>query len=234
MSTTPYSKVFDVVTKLIGNESEGEYTASPSTSSNKGTSTAPSKPFKAVAANKSLREVLLSAGYKSGTFVFELAAVIGTKEGYQKGSTNRPSRNNNPGNLTGTSYTDIDANVVLEPKNAKGERRFAKFSTPELGAKALVERKIKSWANGNYPGTIVNAPSKSKDANEYRSTWKVPNSLVDLSGKKVNITIEQFFYIYAPPSENNTEGYISSVLATLKKTYPEIKKTSRLIDYINK
>jgi hypothetical protein len=231
MSTTSYSKVFDIVTKLIGSEGEGEYT---STSSNRGTSTAPSKPFKAVAANKSLREVLLSAGYESGTFVFELAAIIGTKEGYQKGSKNRPSRNNNPGNLTGTSYKDIDAGVVLEPANSKGERRFAKFSTPEFGAKALVERKIKSWADGNYPGTIVNAPSKSKESNLYRSTWSVPNSLIGIAGKAVNITLEQFFYIYAPPSENNTEGYISSVLATLIKTYPKITRNSRLIDYIDK
>lgn len=231
MSTTPYPKVFDIVTKLIGSEGEGEYT---STSSNKGTSTAPTKAFKAVAANKSLKEVLISAGYKSGTFVFELAAVIGTKEGYQKGSTNRPSRNNNPGNLTGVSYKDIDAGVVLEPENAKGERRFAKFSTPELGAKALVERKIKSWARGNYPGTIVNGPGSSEGSNKYRATWKVPDSLKGLSGENINITLEQFFYIYAPPSENNTEGYLTSVLATLKKTYPEIKRTSKLIDYINK
>ena len=232
MSTTSYSKVFDIVTKLIGSEGEGEYTVSPSTTFNKGTSTAPTKTFKSVAANKSLKEVLISAGYKSGTFVFELAAVIGTKEGYQKGSTNRPSRNNNPGNLTGVSYKDIDAGVVLEPENAKGERRFAKFSTPELGVKALVERKIKSWAKGNYPGTIVNGSSKK--SNEYRSTWNVPDSLKGISGKKVNITLEQFFYIYAPPSENNTEGYLTSVLATLKKTYPEIKRISKLIDYIDK
>jgi hypothetical protein len=229
MSTTSYSKVFDIVTKLIGSEGEGEYT---STSSNRGTSTAPTKSFKAVAANKSLKEVLINAGYKSGTFVFELAAVIGTKEGYQKGSKNRPSRNNNPGNLTGTSYKDIDAGVVLEPANSKGERRFAKFSTPELGAEALVERKIKSWARGNYPGTIVNGASKK--SNEYRETWNVPDSLKGIAGKKVNITLEQFFYIYAPPSENNTEGYLSSVLSTLKKTYSEITKNSKLIDYINR
>jgi len=40
MSTTSYSKVFDIVTKLIGSEGEGEYTATPS---NRGTSTAPTK-----------------------------------------------------------------------------------------------------------------------------------------------------------------------------------------------
>ncbi len=161
-----------------------------------------------------------------------MAAIIGTKEGYQKGSKNRPSRNNNPGNLTGSSYKDLDPNVVLEPANAQGQRRFAKFSTPELGAKALVERKIKSWAKGDYPGTDVNGPSKKN--NEYRATWNVPNSLAGIANKKINLTIEQFFYIYAPPSENNTEGYISSVINSLKKTYPKITRLSKLIDFLDK
>jgi hypothetical protein len=186
----------------------------------------------AVASSKSLREVLIDAGYQASTFVFELALAIGSKEGYTKGSKNRPSRNNNPGNLTGTNYKDIDPGVVLEPANPKGERRFAKFTTPELGSKALVERKIKGWARGNYPGTIVNGDSKS--SNEYRKQWNVPNSLKGIAGKKVQLTIEQFFYIYAPPSENNTENYINSVVASLKKKYSNVTKTTRIIDYINK
>ena len=40
MSTTPYSKVFEIVKTLIGDGTEGEFTSS---SSNRGTSTAPSK-----------------------------------------------------------------------------------------------------------------------------------------------------------------------------------------------
>jgi hypothetical protein len=186
----------------------------------------------AVASSKSLREVLINAGYQASTFVFELALAIGSKEGYTKGSKNRPSRNNNPGNLTGTNYKDIDPGVVLEPANSKGERRFAKFTTPELGSKALVERKIKGWARGNYPGTIVTGDSKS--SNEYRKQWNVPNSLKGIAGKKTQLTIEQFFYIYAPPSENNTEKYINSVVASLKKKYSNVTKTTRIIDYINK
>jgi hypothetical protein len=186
----------------------------------------------AVASSKSLREVLINAGYQASTFVFELALAIGSKEGYTKGSKNRPSRNNNPGNLTGTNYKDIDPGVVLEPANSKGERRFAKFTTPELGSKALVERKIKGWARGNYPGTIVTGDSKS--SNEYRKQWNVPNSLKGIAGKKAQLTIEQFFYIYAPPSENNTEKYINSVVASLKKKYSNVTKTTRIIDYINK
>jgi len=186
----------------------------------------------AVASSKSLREVLINAGYQASTFVFELALAIGSKEGYTKGSKNRPSRNNNPGNLTGTNYKDIDPGVVLEPANSKGERRFAKFTTPELGSKALVERKIKGWARGNYPGTIVTGDSKS--SNEYRKQWNVPNSLKGIAGKKTQLTIEQFFYIYAPPSENNTEKYINSVVASLKKKYSNVTKITRIIDYINK
>jgi hypothetical protein len=186
----------------------------------------------AVASSKSLREVLINAGYQASTFVFELALAIGSKEGYIKGSKNRPSRNNNPGNLTGTNYKDIDPGVTLEPANSKGERRFAKFTTPELGSKALVERKIKGWARGNYPGTIVTGDSKS--SNEYRKQWNVPNSLKGIAGKKTQLTIEQFFYIYAPPSENNTEKYINSVVASLKKKYSNVTKITRIIDYINK
>jgi hypothetical protein len=33
-------------------------------------------------------------------------------------------------------------------------------------------------------------------------------------------TIAQFFYTYAPPNENNTEGYISSVVTSLKDKFP--------------
>jgi hypothetical protein len=47
MSTTPYSKVFDIVTKLIGSEGEGEYTAP---TPNKGSSSAPSNSTSKVSA----------------------------------------------------------------------------------------------------------------------------------------------------------------------------------------
>lgn len=199
---------------------------------NNSTFSAPSYKVAPVAQSKSLREVLINAGYKDSSFIFELALSIGSKEGYQKGSKNRPSRNNNPGNLGGSSYRDIDPGVVLEPPNSKGERRFAKFSTPELGSKALVEKKIKAWARGSYPGTIVNG-SKAV-SNQYRKTWNVPDSLKGIAGKKINLTIEQFFYIYAPPSENNTEGYIRSIISTLVKKYPNVTRFTKIIDYINK
>jgi hypothetical protein len=176
--------------------------------------------------NKTLREILTNAGYTPGTFNYELAKLIGTKEGYKPNSTNNPSRNNNPGNLTGTNFKDIDPGVTQSG-------RFAKFSTPELGAKALVERKIKPWSKGNYPGTIVNG---SKNVNDvYRKKYNIPNSLAGIAGKKVNLTIEQFFYIYAPPSDgNNTEKYIADIVILLKSKFPNINRLSKLIDYINK
>jgi hypothetical protein len=182
--------------------------------------------------NVSLREALINAGYAQGTFAHELAAVIGTKEGYKKGSSNRPSRNNNPGNLSGSNFKFIDPGVTLELPNPKGERIFAKFTSVELGSKALVETKIKAWGNGKYPGTIVNG---NKSANtSYQILWNVPKTLVGISGKGINLTIEQFFYIYAPPSQNNTEGYISSVVKSLNKNYPTITRYSKIIDWINK
>jgi hypothetical protein len=181
-------------------------------------------------ANKSLKEVLKSAGYQENSFEYVIALAIGTKEGYQKGSSNRPSRNNNPGNLAGSNFKFIDSNVQLEPPNSKGERRFAKFSKPEYGAKALVDTKIKKWAKGDYVGTIVNG--NSKDSNEYRKKYNVPDSLKGIANKKMPLTIEQFFYIYAPPSENNTEHYIDSVVNTLKKSFSNISRLSKMKDFL--
>ena len=185
------------------------------------------------AANKSLKEVLKGAGYKENTFAYELALVIGTKEGYQKGSKNRPSRNNNPGNLVGSGFKDIDPGVTLEPTGGDGRRVFAKFTTPELGSKALIEKKIKLWARGNYPGTVVN--SSSQQGKDYRKKWKVPSSLDGIANKNVQLTIEQFFYIYAPPNENNTEKYINSVISSLNRNgYPSVTRYSKIVDWINK
>ncbi len=186
-----------------------------------------------IPASASLKEVLKKAGYNEGTFVYEMALVIGTKEGYKKGSTNRPSRNNNPGNLawSQSEFSQLDPNATIEPPNSDGEQRFAKFSTPELGAKALVEKKIINWGQGKYPGTKVNG---CKQGNyDYRKEYNVPDSLACIAGKGVKLTIEQFIYIYAPPSDNNTERYINQVVNTLKKYYPQITRTSKIIDYIN-
>ena len=181
--------------------------------------------------SSSMKEVLKSAGYQENSFEFIIAMAIGAKEGYKKGSNNRPSRNNNPGNLAGSNFKSIDSNVQLEPPNSKGERKFAKFSKPEYGAKALIETKVKKWANGDYVGTVVNGPSKSSD--EYRKKWNVPDSLKGIANKKVPLTIEQFFYIYAPPSDgNDTEHYIESVVNSLKKSFSNISRLSKMKDFL--
>lgn len=185
-----------------------------------------------IAASSTLKQVLINAGYVPGTFAFEMALAIGTKEGYKKGSTTRASRNNNPGNLDGTAFRDIDPGVVLEPPGGDGRRRFAKFTTPELGAKALVEKKIRKWGNGIYPPTTVNSPSS--DGIAYRAKWRVPSSLNGIAGRGVKLTIEQFFYMYAPPHQNNTELYITQMVNTLKAKYPTITRYSRIIDFIDR
>jgi hypothetical protein len=198
-----------------------------------------------IASSSTLKQVLINAGYVPGTFAFEMALAVGTKEGYKKGSTNRPSRNNNPGNLDGSSFRDIDPGVVLEPPAGDGSRRFAKFTTPELGAKALIEKKIRKWGNGIYPATIVNGednsridePNKYGGARtnaEYRRIFRVPSSLKAISGRGVKLTLEQFFYIYAPPHQNNTELYITQIVNTLKTKYPTITRYSRIIDFIDR
>ena len=187
---------------------------------------------KALPASAGLAEVLKSAGYKEGTFAYEFALVIGTKEGYKKGSTNRPSRNNNPGNLVWSSgeFSTLDPSATIEPVNSQGQQRFAKFSTPELGSKALVEKKILKWAKGGYPSTITNGCKQASIT--YRSNNNVPDSLSCIGGKGVNLTIEQFIYIYAPPSENNTERYVNQVVTTLSKKIAGITRNSKIIDYL--
>jgi hypothetical protein len=201
--------------------------------SNQTSNSSPSLSFNFTPQSKTLEQVLLNTGYAKGTFKYELAYQIGKKEGFKQNSTNRPSRNNNPGNLVyAQSFKSIDPNVVLEPPNPKKERRFAKFSTPELGVRALVENKIVLWANGGYPATIVNGSSQK--AQNYRATYKVPASLNGIAGKQVKMTLEQFMYTYAPPSENNTEGYINNIVNSMKQKYSNFSRFSKLIDFLNK
>ena len=161
--------------------------------------------------NPLLKNVLQQAGYKPGTFVFEMALIIGTKEGWlpnvNGGAGSRAYRNNNPGNLDySNSLKRIDPKVIIEPGG-----RFARFSTAELGAKALVENVIKRWGNGNMPVTAGNQTLISP-----LSRWK----------KGTPPTLEQFMYTYAPPNENNTEAYIQNILTSLQKNYPKITRNS--------
>ncbi|MEE9647900.1 hypothetical protein [Enterobacter soli] len=87
---------------------------------------------------------------------------------------NRNFRNNNFGNL---NYVGQEG-ARLENANANGERRFARFDTPEEGIRALGNQ-LMSYSNG---------------------TSKV-------AGYKKLQSIDQIISLYAPKNENNTEAY---------------------------
>lgn len=191
---------------------QGQAADGTSTAERQGSTSAPIK------GSPLLKTVLEKAGYKPGTFEYEFALVIGTKEGWlpnaNGGKGSRSYRNNNPGNLDYSSaFTSIDPKVTVEPGG-----RFARFSTAELGAKALVEGKIKKWSKGNMPITAGNQTLLPK-----AKKWK----------KGDPPTIEQFMYTYAPPNENNTEGYIGSVVASLQKSYPKVTRDAKPKDYLS-
>jgi hypothetical protein len=174
--------------------------------------------LKATKGNSSLRQVIINAGYPESTKEYTFAYSIGTKEGWLStsngGKGSRSYRNNNPGNLVfSNNLRKIDPGVTLE-NNPYGSNKFAHFTTAELGAKALVEDKIKHWSNGNMPVTSGNTTliEQKKGGPQY---------------KKGNLpTIAQFVYTYAPPNENNTEQYISSLLADLKKIKSDTTRTT--------
>lgn len=164
-----------------------------------------------VKGNPLLKEVLKNAGYQPGTASYELALTIGTKEGWNPnangGIGSRSYRNNNPGNLDlGPLARSIDPNVTLE-NNPYGPNRFAAFSTAELGAKALVEIKIKRWAEGDMPPTAGNQSLLEKAIGK---RWKKPTPP----------SFREFMYTYAPPNENNTEGYLATVVSNLSNAFP--------------
>ena len=164
-----------------------------------------------VKGNPLLAEVLKAAGYNPGTISYEMALAIGSKEGWNPNANNgvgsRSYRNNNPGNLDySDSLRSIDPGVTLE-NNPYGANRFARFTTAELGAKALVETKIKRWADGRMPVTAGNQSLLSQAG--YRQ-WQ----------RSTPPTFREFFYTYAPPNENNTEGYVLSVVKNLRSKYP--------------
>ena len=159
-----------------------------------------------------LAEVLKNAGYQSDTAEYQIALTIGTKEGWNSlandGIGTRSYRNNNPGNLDiDSKIRIIDPNAELETNPFSDDNRFAKFSTAEKGAEALVETKIKRWATGDMPVTRGN------------------QSLIEGAGGQkwtsgTQPTFEQFMYTYAPPNENNTEGYLGTILSNLQAAYP--------------
>lgn len=163
-----------------------------------------------------LRTLFTNAGYTAGTFQYEIALAMATVEGYlpnyDNGRGDPAYRNKNPGNLVNDA-----ALKVIDPGVQKGAR-FAVFTTPELGAKALVEYKLRRWAKGKMPSTAGNStllPAAD-------SPWK----------KGQQPTIAQFFYTYAPPNENDTEGYIAKVLGSLQRTFPNVTRQTVIATYL--
>jgi hypothetical protein len=174
--------------------------------------------------NPSLKQVIINAGYPENTKEYIFAFSIGTKEGWLStsngGKGSRSYRNNNPGNLVfSNNLRKIDPGVTLE-NNPYGKNVFAHFTTAELGVRALVEDKIKRWGNGNMPVTPGNTTliEQKKGGPQYKN-GTLP-------------TIAQFVYTYAPPNENNTELYISNLLADLKKIKPDTNRTTLVKQFL--
>lgn len=162
----------------------------------------------------SLTDVLNQTNYAKTSAEYILAKIIGTQEGWlataNAGKGSRSYRNNNPGNLMyQSSFTTIDPKVIKEP-----DGKYAKFSSPILGAKALIDMKIKKWAAGFMPSTSTNLNMTPKY----------------VSGTKP--TIKQFMYTYAPPSENNTDQYINTIIAGVKTTYSKVSSSTKVYDIL--
>jgi len=172
-----------------------------------------------------LEEVIAASGYVKGTPYYEIAKIIATKEGWvptaNKGKGSRSYRNNNPGNLDyQADFKTIDPKVIVETMLDGTKGRYAEFSEPGFGSKALIDKKIIKWANGGMPITggnstlIVNA----KGGEKY------------IKGEKP--TVAQFFYTYAPPNENKTEEYIKGFIESIKKTKPNTTRETKVSDLL--
>jgi hypothetical protein len=197
---------------------------STSTSTPSQTSSTSTGNTRATKGNPSLRQVIINAGYPEGTKEYAFAYSIGIKEGWLStsngGKGSRSYRNNNPGNLVfSNNLRKIDPGVTLE-NNPYGKNVFAHFTTAELGVKALVEDKIKRWGNGNMPVT----PGNTTLIEQKKGGPKYKNGTLP--------TIAQFVYTYAPPNENNTELYISNLLADLKKVKPDTNRTTLVKQFL--
>jgi hypothetical protein len=163
--------------------------------------------------------IIIAAGYPEGSAPYTMAKIITTKEGWKQspngGKGTRSWRNNNPGNLDyQNNFKTLDPDVTIETKLNGSKGRYAKFSTPVLGMKALIEYKIIRWAGGNMPGTTGNQ-TMIVDANA-GAKW--------IKGEKP--TVAQFFYTYAPPNQNDTEAYIASFIKAVKVLNPEATRTT--------
>ena len=172
-----------------------------------------------------LEDVIAASGYSKGTSEFEIAKIIATKEGWvptaNKGKGSRSYRNNNPGNLDyQDDFKTIDPKVIVETMLDGTKGRYASFTQPGFGAKALIDKKIIKWAKGGMPITSGNSTLivSSKGGKKY------------IKGEKP--TIAQFFYTYAPPNENKTEEYIKGFIDSIKKIKPNTTRETLVSDLL--
>jgi hypothetical protein len=152
--------------------------------------------------NGDITALATAAGYDPNSPEAIMAAAIAKKEGWTNKKT-LAYTNNNPGNLDYSSeYKKYDPSVYKQNGNTKQTSRFAVFSKAEYGFKALIESKIKSWADGRMPPTETNG---GKYASKI-GTWS----------KNQPPTFLQFFYTYAPPTDSNDpDQYAADVVTTI-------------------
>ena len=186
--------------------------------------------------------ILKSLGYTENDIIYQLTYALAKKEGYGNPDEKViPRRNFNPGNLTGIDeFKSIDPNVSIGiNRNGTPDKTspFAKFSNSTTGTQALIN-KITNWANGKFPTTVTNGCGKS--AKEYQDKYNVPQSVRGIGCKtpKEPMTLEQFIYTYAPPSENKSDVYLRQIITMLNKTLTpippltEITKDILIKDYV--
>lgn len=167
------------------------------TASTNNTTTGKVLPF-----NGDITALAVAAGYDPNSPEAIMASAIAKKEGW----TNKKAlayTNNNPGNLDYSSeYKKYDPSVYKQNGNTKQTSRFAVFSKAEYGFKALIESKIKSWADGRMPVTETNSGKYT--------------SKIGAWSKNQPPTFLQFFYTYAPPTDSNDpDQYAADVIATI-------------------
>jgi hypothetical protein len=152
--------------------------------------------------NGDITALATAAGYNPNSPEAIMAAAIAKKEGW----TNKKAlayTNNNPGNLDySDEFKKYDPSVYKQNGNTKQTSRFAVFSKAEYGFKALIESKIKSWADGRMPVTETNGGKYA--------------SKIGAWSKNQPPTFLQFFYTYAPPTDNNDpDQYAADVVTTI-------------------